>query len=78
MSTDPLGRFAQNPDAHEATTEYGKQVIEAQIARVGELVDQAGVGPADLQLLSFNDMEPAWAAVENHRPSWISYGPVSG
>ena len=33
VSSDPLGRFAQNPDAHEATAEYGKQVIEAQIAR---------------------------------------------
>jgi creatinine amidohydrolase len=69
---DPLGRFAQNPDAHEATSEYGEQIIEAMIERVGELVDEAGVGPSDPPFLSFDDMEPAWAAVEAQRGSWIS------
>jgi len=78
VSSDPLGRFAQNPDAHEATAEYGRQVVEAQIARIGELVDQAGSGPPGLPFLGFEDMEPAWAAVEERRPSWVSYGSVSG
>lgn len=78
VSSDPLGRFAQNPDAHEATAEYGRQVIGAMIDRVGELADQAGVGLPDLPLLSFDDVEPAWAAVEDRRLSWVSYGSVSG
>jgi creatinine amidohydrolase len=78
VSSDPLGRFAQNPDAHEATAEYGRQVVEAQIARVGELVDQAGSGPPGLPFLEFEEMEPAWTAVEERRPSWVSYGSVSG
>jgi creatinine amidohydrolase len=78
VSSDPLGRFAQNPDAHEATAEYGRQVIEAQIDRVGELADQAGDGPPDLPFLSFDDVEPAWATVQDRRPSWVSYGSVSG
>ena len=78
VSTDPLGRFAQNPDAHEATAEYGKEVLEAQIQRIGELVDEAGLGPADLPTLAFDDVEPVWAAVEGQRDSWVSYGSVSG
>jgi creatinine amidohydrolase len=78
VSSDPLGRFAQNPDAHEATAEYGEQVIEAQIARIGELADQAGLGTPDLPTLTFDDVEPVWAAVERQRPSWVSYGTVSG
>jgi creatinine amidohydrolase len=78
VSSDPLGRFAQNPDAHEATAEYGKQVVETQIDRIGELVDRAGLGPPDLPILTFDDVEPAWAAVERRRPSWVSYGQVSG
>lgn len=78
VSSDPLGRFAQNPDAHEATAEYGRQVIETMIDRVGELADQAGEGPPDLPFLSFDDVEPAWAAVQERRPSWVSYGSVSG
>ena len=59
VSSDPLGRFAQNPDAHEATAEYGRQVIEARIARLGGLADEAGTGPAGLPFLSFDDVEPA-------------------
>lgn len=78
VSSDPLGRFAQNPDAHEASAEYGEHIIEAQIARIGELTDQAGLGAPDLPTLTFDDVEPAWAAVERQRPSWVSYGPVSG
>jgi creatinine amidohydrolase len=76
VSSDPLGRFAQGPDANEATVEYGRQVIEAQIARVGQLAGEAGLGPADLPFLSFEDVEPAWAAAERQRQSWISYSPV--
>ena len=53
----------------EATAEYGRQVIEAMIDRVGELADQAGVGPPDLPFLSFDDVEPTWASVQDRRPS---------
>jgi creatinine amidohydrolase len=75
---DPLGRFAQGPDAHEATSTYGRQVNEACIEQVGRLVDEAGVGPAALGTLSFDDLEPAWASIVIQRPHWVSYGPVSG
>jgi creatinine amidohydrolase len=78
VSNDPLGRFAQNPDAHEATAAYGRQVIETQIARIGELADQAGLGAPDLPTLTLDDVEPAWAAVERQRPSWVSYGQSPG
>ena len=78
VSSDPLGRFAQGPDAHEATAEFGKQVIEAQIARVGELAAEAGLGPAGLPFLSFEDMEPTWTVIQAQQPSWVSYGTVSG
>ena len=78
VSSDPLGRFAQNPDAHEATAEYGREVIEAQIDGVGELTAEAGLGPPGLPFLTFDDVEPAWAAVDAQRASWVSYGQVSG
>ncbi len=48
------------------------------IERVGQLVDRAGAGPTDLPFLTFDDMEPAWAAVEAQRSQWVSYGPVAG
>ena len=78
VSSDPLGRFAQNPDAHEASAEYGREVVEAQIVRIGELVDQAELGAPDQPFLEFEDVEPVWAAVERQRSSWVSYGDVSG
>jgi hypothetical protein len=44
VSSDPLGRFAQDPDAHEATAEYGEQVIEAQVAKdAGSSVSTPGM-----------------------------------
>jgi creatinine amidohydrolase len=73
-SADPLGRFAQNADAGEATAEYGEQVIEAMIEPVGDVVDEVGVGPSDVPFLAFDDVEPAWVAVDAQRASWVSYG----
>ncbi len=78
VATDPLGRFAQNPDAGEATAEYGEQIIEAQIAKIGELADEAGLGAPDRPFLTFDDVEPAWTAVELRRSEWVSFGAVSG
>lgn len=78
VASDPLGRFAQNPDAREATAEYGEQIVEAQIARIGELADQAGLGEPNIPKLTFDDLEPAWTAVEQQRSSWVSYGHISG
>ena len=77
-TTSPLGRFAQGPDAAEASAGYGKQIIDASVAAVGALVDDAGQGPADLPLLSMEAVEPAWTAIARRRPDWVSYGPVAG
>jgi hypothetical protein len=41
-------------------------------------VSEAGVGPAAIAALSFEDVEPAWKLIVNQRPDWVSYGPVSG
>lgn len=78
VASDPLGRFAQNPDAYQATAEYGKQVVETQIDRIGELASDAGLAPSELPFLEFDDVEPAWTAVEQQRSTWVSYGHVSG
>jgi creatinine amidohydrolase len=74
----PLGRFAQGEDADEATAEYGEVIIEAMIARVGELADAQLPAVGEPPLLTFADLEPAWAAVLAQRPEWVSYGPVAG
>jgi creatinine amidohydrolase len=73
-----VGRFAQGPDAGEASAEYGKLIIEAMIDRVGELVATADPPVAEVPFLSFADVEPAWAAVSAVQGDWVSLGLVSG
>ena len=44
-ASDPLGRFAQNPDAGEASAALGVEILEAQIEAIGKAVqafDAAG------------------------------------
>jgi creatinine amidohydrolase len=77
-ATDPLGRFAQGPDAHQATPEYGRQIIDAMVDAVGALITAAGNGLSDLPPLSMEAVEPAWDAINARRTDWVSYGPVSG
>jgi creatinine amidohydrolase len=73
-----LGRFAQGPDADEASREYGRLVIEAMIDRVGELLAATDRHGADIPFISFDDVEPAWDAVNAQRPDWVSLGLVPG
>jgi len=77
-TTSPLGRFAQNPDAAEATAAYGHQIMEAALGSIERLVVGAGLGPSDLPWLAFDEIEPAWARVLEQRQTWVSYGPVPG
>ena len=37
-ASDPLGRFAQNPDAGEASAALGMEILEAQIQAIGDAV----------------------------------------
>ena len=37
-ASDPLGRFAQNPDAGEASAALGRQILEAQVIAIGKAV----------------------------------------
>ena len=44
---------------------------------VGEVNPRLGGLPPDVVTRSLL-FEPAWAAIERQRPSWVSYGSVSG
>lgn len=76
--TSPLGRFAQNPDAAEATADHGKEIMEAALVAIEQLVADAGVGPFDPPWLAFDDVEPAWKNVLKQRRHWVSYGLLPG
>ena len=53
-------------------------MIEATIERVGHLVGSSAPGEADIPFLTFDDMEPAWSAIDDQRANWVSHGMVPG
>ena len=72
VETDPLGRFAQNPDAAEASTEYGQQIIEASLDTIGEFVAdfQPQAIETDIPFISFEEIEPIWEQIQAQSANW--------
>lgn len=77
--TGRYGRLAQGADAHAATAEFGEEILGLMIERLGNLIDITGIDEhSHVPFLDFADVEPTWAAIEQERDRWVSYGPVSG
>ncbi|RYB01385.1 creatininase family protein [Lichenibacterium ramalinae] len=68
------GRFAQNPDAVEATGDEGRAIIEASLTelglRVARLRDAAPRRPGPF--LPLAAMEPIWHRIVAERDSWLT------
>ncbi len=65
----------------EAAARFGGIVAPPQTYPSSSVATRAcasRLGAPDLPTLTFDDVEPAWAAGERQRPSWVSYGPISG
>ena len=76
-ATDPLGRFAQNPDAHEATAEYGEEIMRACLAELEALLHKTTPAPAPTPLLSYAETEAIWTQVLARRGEWITEKPYA-
>ncbi len=72
VETDELGRFAQNPDAHEATAAHGEAILEATLERIGELVSDAGGGTVALPTVTIDDCEQIWSRAEARSDEWVT------
>jgi len=70
IATDALGRFAQNPDAIEATVQEGQAILEASLAHIGEVVKafRLTVEPADF--IPMTELAPLWQAIDADRAHW--------
>jgi creatinine amidohydrolase len=65
-----LGRLGQNPDATDASAEFGREIHEAQLARIGDVVRDFKLEASTSDFISFDDIEPIWAELFARRNSW--------
>lgn len=72
VDTDELGRFAQNPDAGEATAAHGEAIIEASLDRIGEMVRGAGDREVLLPTVSIESCEEIWDRVREREDQWVT------
>jgi creatinine amidohydrolase len=69
-ASDPLGRFAQNPDAGEASAALGKEILEAQVRSIGEAVQAFTLQAGENEFIPMDAMTPVWASIAAERLSW--------
>lgn len=72
VTTDPLGRFAQNADVAEASAEEGAAIIEAAIAAIGDAVSGFTLDETGQSFIPMQAMEPIWAQVEARQADWVT------
>ena len=69
-ASDPLGRFAQNPDAGEASAALGVEILAAQIQAIGDAVGAFHLKAAENDFIPMDRMAPVWASIAVDRASW--------
>lgn len=72
VATDPLGRFAQNPDVAEATAEEGRAILDAALAAIGAAVQALRYDLPPLPFIPMKDMEPLWQHILSQRAAWAT------
>lgn len=75
VESDPLGRFAQNPDVAEASAEEGARILEASLKLLGEVA--VGFEPASgpMEFIPMERMEEIWQGILSERASWRTLRP---
>ncbi|MGW6357820.1 creatininase family protein [Streptomyces sp. NPDC055092] len=72
----PLGRFAQNPDAAQATAEHGSAVLEKSLDALKEIVVSCqpleAKAEAEIQLLSIEETEQIWQRIAARSDEWCT------
>ena len=69
-ASDPLGRFAQNPDAGEASAALGVEILEAQVEAIGRAVRAFTLQSPENDFIPMEAMAPVWVSIDAERSSW--------
>lgn len=69
---DSLGRFAQGPDALDASATQGEAIMEACLVRLQQVVDaySATASAAPRAFLSYDTIESVWEQLKLDAPTW--------
>ncbi|MEJ7779799.1 MAG: creatininase family protein [Daejeonella sp.] len=71
----PETRFAQGPDANEATKEYGRQILEDCLIGVNKILDKNSFGDklkVNRQLMLYGAVEKIWVELRSHSKNWVT------
>ena len=71
-ASDPLGRFAQNPDVAEATAEEGRAILAASLVAIGDAVQSFPLDMPSLPFIPMAEMEPLWQHIAGRRGAWVT------
>jgi creatinine amidohydrolase len=71
VESDPLGRFAQNPDVSEATAEEGRAILELSLQAIGKAVGSFQL-PASSSVIPMEAVEPIWRSIAAQRLNWAT------
>jgi creatinine amidohydrolase len=69
--SDRLGRFAQNPDADEASAALGADILEAALASIRRALEEFALKPSsESTFIPMESMVAVWASILADRANW--------
>jgi creatinine amidohydrolase len=71
-ASDPLGRFAQNPDVAEATPEEGRIILESSLTTIGDAVGRFSLHAPPFPFIPMAEMAPHWQHIAAQRGTWVT------
>lgn len=70
VESDPLRRFAQNPDVLEASAEEGRAILEASLDAIGSAVTGFAMPSEELGFIAMERLEPLWQHISQQQDKW--------
>jgi creatinine amidohydrolase len=72
IDSSPLGRFAQNPDAVNASAEHGRDILEHSLAQLERLITLHQPFPESVETLTIPATEEIWQRITARRAEWAT------
>ena len=73
--TDPLGRFAQNPDAAEASAAEGHRILNLSLERLGAVIAGFTLTARNTPFIPMEALAPVWTTIADRRSTWRTLNP---
>lgn len=64
------GQMAQNADANQASPEFGREILEAELTALGHIVASFRLDTTIESFISLEDVQPVWEQIALSRLEW--------